>query len=170
MMTIMHNMMARMDSMPMTGDPDHDFAMMMRMHHQGAIDMANEELKSGNDDTVRAMAQKVITTQQAEITELSNFLASHAVEGPPNQTFMMEHMESMEKMMKANDLRVITGDADNDFLALMIDHHQSAIENSQSELKFGKHSEMKALAQRIIDEQKMEINDFQDQLLRLKPY
>jgi uncharacterized protein (DUF305 family) len=170
MMQIMHTMMDRMDSMPMTGDPDQDFAMMMRMHHQGAIDMANEELQRGNDAAIKAMAQKVITTQQAEINVLTTFLASHQVEGPPNEAFMMMQKESMAKMMKANDLRVITGDADNDFVALMIDHHQSAIENSQSELQYGKHEEMKTLAQQIIDEQKKEISDFQDWLLGNKPY
>jgi uncharacterized protein (DUF305 family) len=170
MMTIMHQMMARMDSMPMSGDPDDDFAMMMKMHHQGAIDMANEQLKSGDDATVKTMAQKVIASQQAEITELDAFMASHEVEGPPNHEFMMMHEASMEKMMKANDLRVITGDADNDFLALMIDHHQSAIENSQAELLFGKHPEMKAMAEQIIAEQQQEIMEFQDRLLAIKKY
>ncbi len=33
MMAIMHDMMMEMGQMQMTMDPDHDFAMMMKMHH-----------------------------------------------------------------------------------------------------------------------------------------
>lgn len=36
--------------MPMTGDTDHDFVSMMRMHHQQAIDMAQEEVRQGKVD------------------------------------------------------------------------------------------------------------------------
>ncbi|WP_246169352.1 DUF305 domain-containing protein [Rudanella paleaurantiibacter] len=46
---INHRMMTEMDKMKDTNDPDNDFSMMMRMHHQGAIDMSNEELKSGDN-------------------------------------------------------------------------------------------------------------------------
>src|SRR5690606_32681916 len=63
MMIIMHQMMDKMNAMQMTKDPDNDFAMMMKMHHQGAIDMANAELKSGTDATMKAIAQKMITAQ-----------------------------------------------------------------------------------------------------------
>lgn len=75
-MTIMHAMMEKMDAVPMTGDPDHDFAMMMRMHHQGAIDMAKENLKSGRNAEMRAMAEKMIQAQQREIAEFTAFLST----------------------------------------------------------------------------------------------
>lgn len=41
MMKAMQSGMNQMMSMKMTGDPDHDFAMMMKMHHQGAVEMAD---------------------------------------------------------------------------------------------------------------------------------
>ena len=43
MKAMMKDMSGKMSSMPMSGDPDVDFAMMMRIHHLGAIDMANAE-------------------------------------------------------------------------------------------------------------------------------
>ncbi len=46
-MTVMHDMNAKMDAMTMTGDADHDFVMMMTIHHQGAIDMSNKLLEKG---------------------------------------------------------------------------------------------------------------------------
>ena len=50
-------MSGKMTSMPMSGDPDVDFAMMMRIHHQCAIDMANAELSNGKGPQMKKMAK-----------------------------------------------------------------------------------------------------------------
>jgi uncharacterized protein (DUF305 family) len=52
----------------------------------------------------------------------------------------------------------------------MVDHHSSAIENSDAELKYGRQAVTKALAQQIIDEQKSEITMLQAWLLANKQY
>lgn len=170
MMNIMHTMMSKMDSMERTGDPDHDFAMMMKMHHQGAIDMSNEELNSGDNAQMRTIAQQIIDAQQAEIAIINNFLGSHQPGSMSSQEFEMESMMAMIKMMKANDLRVLTGDVDQDFASLMIDHHQSAIDNSKSLLDFGQTEEMRSLAMKIAEDQQGEIIELQDWLLGNKGY
>lgn len=170
MMQIVHTMTTAMDKMALTGDPDEDFAMMMIMHHQGAIDMANEQLKSGDDATIKTIAQNVINAQTAEKVVLTEFMNAHAVEGPSNEEFKMEIMSSMEKMNQAKDLRVITGDTDNDFAQLLITHHQSALEMADAELHHGKHPELVAMAQKMIEDQQMEIKELQEWLLKNKPY
>ena len=73
----MMGMMKNMESMKTTGDTDHDFATMMKMHHQGAIDMAQMELKSGKDASLKAMATKIIEAQQKEIKQFDQWLAKH---------------------------------------------------------------------------------------------
>ena len=73
--------MQQMQSMPMTGDTDRDFASMMKMHHQGAIDMAQAELKSGRDPKLREMAKKIIASQQQEIKEFDAWLRQHKQSG-----------------------------------------------------------------------------------------
>jgi Domain of unknown function (DUF305) len=60
-------MNAAMSSVPMTGNPDIDFATMMIHHHQGAIDMAKVELRYGTDSRLKRLAQEIIVTQQSEI-------------------------------------------------------------------------------------------------------
>ncbi len=57
-----------------SGDVDRDFAAMMVPHHQGAIDMAQMELKSGKDAKMRAMAKGIIKAQQKEIKEFDRWL------------------------------------------------------------------------------------------------
>ena len=65
----MNKMMAGMNIKP-TGDVDHDFTAMMIPHHQGAIDMAQAELRYGRNEQLRRMAQEIIVTQQQEIAAM----------------------------------------------------------------------------------------------------
>lgn len=69
--------MQKMQAMQPTGDTDKDFAMMMRVHHQQAVDMAKVEVQHGKTPELKAMAQKIIKDQQKEIAQLDNWLASH---------------------------------------------------------------------------------------------
>jgi uncharacterized protein (DUF305 family) len=62
-----------------------------------------------------------------------------------------------EKMMHGMNAPEYTGDADKDFVAHMIPHHQGAIEMAQAELKYGKDPELKRLARNIIKAQHDEI-------------
>lgn len=164
MMALKHQMMDKMMTIQMTKDPDNDFAMMMRTHHEGAINMANLELKSGKDEQLRAMAHTIIETQQAEIAQLNAFLQTHSPHlNDPEFDQMM--MMGMEKSSKESDLQVINGDTDHDFAILMIQHHQSAIENSRLVLLHGHEESMKQMAIKIIDEQEKEISELQDWLL-----
>lgn len=64
----------KMSSMQMTGNADMDFAMMMRIHHQGAIDMAEAELRDGKAPEMRKMAKEIIAAQKKEIAQLDRFL------------------------------------------------------------------------------------------------
>jgi uncharacterized protein (DUF305 family) len=171
MMSVMHDMRAAMDAMTMTDDADHDFAVMMKMHHQGAITMGNKELENGDDATIRSMAQTMIDMQQAEILELQDFLDSHTpVASAEGQMWGMEAMEAMDRMDKNADLEVLTGDADHDMAILMINHHQSAMDMAQSLLHHGHHEDLKAAATKMIEDQGKEINDLQDWLLENKNY
>jgi uncharacterized protein (DUF305 family) len=53
-----------------TGDVDRDFVEMMGPHHQGAVDMAQAELKYGLNEQLRRLAQQIIVTQQQEIAAM----------------------------------------------------------------------------------------------------
>lgn len=65
----MAKMMAEMDITP-SGDVDTDFVAVMAPHHQGAIDMAQAELRYGRNEQLRRLAQEIIVTQQQEIAAM----------------------------------------------------------------------------------------------------
>jgi DUF305 family protein family protein len=50
-----------------SGDSDRDFAAMMMAHHEGAVGMAQAELRYGHNEQLRRLAQEIIVTQQQEI-------------------------------------------------------------------------------------------------------
>ena len=67
--------MDSMQKMPMSGDTDKDFAMMMKMHHQQAVDMAQMELAHGKSPAMKAMAKQIIAAQKKEIAKFDQWLA-----------------------------------------------------------------------------------------------
>lgn len=72
-----HEKMKKDMAMTPSGDTDKDFAMMMIPHHQGAIDMAEVELKFGKDPALKEMAQKIIDAQKKEIEEFKKWQSEH---------------------------------------------------------------------------------------------
>ncbi len=66
-----------MAAAPMTGNPDGDFVGMMIPHHQGAVAMAETELKYGKDPELRRMARDIIAAQDKEIAQMQHWQAAH---------------------------------------------------------------------------------------------
>lgn len=163
LMDTMHAMMSRMEAMPKTNDPEIDFSKMMIMHHQGAINMANVELQSGSNDSLKRTAQKMITEQQAEIQQLNTILATLTVDNSDPE-FTMENMDNMTKGSKIADIQIITGDIDNDFATLMTGHHQTAIDNAAAYLHHGNNAQLKMMSNNIVMSQTKEIQELSDWL------
>lgn len=82
MMAGMRSMQQAMDRAPVDGDPDHDFVSMMTPHHQGAIDMAEVELRYGRDPELRRLAHDVVAAQKREIAEMDRWAAAHPAPAP----------------------------------------------------------------------------------------
>ena len=60
-------------AMPMTGNVDKDFAAMMSMHHQMAIDMVDVLQKYGSNPKLKAMGAKMKAAQTQEIKQQAAF-------------------------------------------------------------------------------------------------
>jgi uncharacterized protein (DUF305 family) len=66
-------------------------------------------------------------------------------------------MDADQKMMTDMHGMAMTGDADKDFVAMMIPHHQGAIDMAKVELQYGKDPQLRALAEAIVKAQEQEI-------------
>ncbi|MGH8778464.1 DUF305 domain-containing protein [Paraburkholderia sp.] len=74
----------------------------------------------------------------------------------PEAPFLAENDAAMTKMM--NDMTVSpSGDVDRDFVAMMVPHHQGAIDMAQAELRYGHNEQLRRIAQEIVVEQQQEI-------------
>jgi uncharacterized protein (DUF305 family) len=65
---------------------------------------------------------------------------------------------SMTTMDRSMRTAAMNGNVDHDFAAMMIPHHEGAIEMAKAELSFGKDKTMRRLAQEILVDQKSEID------------
>lgn len=70
--------------------------------------------------------------------------------------YLAENDAAMTKMM--GDMAVApTGDVDRDFVAMMVPHHQGAIDMAVAVLRHGRNEQLRRLAQEIIVTQQQEI-------------
>jgi glutaredoxin len=79
-------------------------------------------------------------------------MAMDSGHGAADQAFMAG-MAKMDREMKTP----MTGDADRDFVAMMIPHHRGAIDMARTELQYGKDPAMRQLASEIVKAQETEI-------------
>ncbi len=80
-------------------------------------------------------------------------------------SFMNDMDVSMKTMDHDMSAAPMTMNADHDFAAMMIPHHQGAIDMAKAELKYGKDPTLRRLAEEIIVDQKSEI-DLMDRWLK----
>lgn len=156
MMSVMNSMMGNMKAVPSTGNPDNDFAALMKAHHMGAIEMAQLEVARGADPQITGMAQKMIDDQQREVAAFNTFLTTHQAHGG-GDAFFKEAMKSMNDMKMEMDH---SGSIDKQFVQMMIPHHQSAVDMSKAYIRSGAHEEkLKTMANSIIASQEKEIGE-----------
>src|SRR5262249_34128129 len=70
--------------------------------------------------------------------------------------FMSENSAAMAKMMSAMKVGP-SGDVDADFVAMMVPHHQGAIDMAKAQLRYGRNEQLRRIAQEIIVTQQEEI-------------
>lgn len=84
-----------------------------------------------------------------------------------DQQGSMKMHDQMQRGSQQMQGMQMSGDADRDFMTMMRQHHQQAIEMAQTEIKEGKDATAKAFARKVIQEQEKEIKQL-DQWLAKK--
>ncbi len=93
---------------------------------------------------------------------------SHAHAVDPADPFASEMHQRMRAMMDAMDRAPMSGDPDRDFLAMMIPHHQGAVDMARLVLVHGRDPLVRQLAEEILASQTTEIASMRARLLTLK--
>ena len=88
----------------------------------------------------------------AALISAATSLAASPVEAP----FLVENHVAMKKMMAAMHITP-SGDVDTDFVAMMVPHHQGAIDMAKAQLRYGRNEQLRRIAQEIIVTQTQEI-------------
>ena len=84
------------------------------------------------------------------------------------RTFVQLMNDAMTVMDQGMSNAPMTGDPDHDFAAMMIPHHQGAVDMAKAELLYGKDPVLRRLAQEIIVTQEQEIDVMRMRLKQFK--
>ncbi|MGB3266108.1 MAG: DUF305 domain-containing protein [Microcoleus sp.] len=163
-----HNM--SMDLGPADADYDLRFIDSMKVHHQGAVNMAKEVLEKSKRPEMKKLANNMIADQNREINQMKEWRTNwypKASSTPMAYQAQMGHMmamtpEQMQSMMMSMDLGAADDQFDLRFLNAMIPHHEGALVMAEDALKKSKRPEMKKLSQEIITSQKQEIQQMKE--------
>jgi len=154
-------------------DADTQFAQMMIVHHQGAIEMGELAASKGSTPDVRALGQRIVAAQGPEIELMSGWLAQWGVPSPTaSDHSAMPGMEvgGMSQSNATDQLSGSTGTAfDREFLTLMISHHEGALQMAASEQAHGQSADARNLAAAITTSQTAEIEQMRGMLAALGP-
>ena len=86
----------------------------------------------------------------------SAFAAGAALTGNDEAGFLAENDKAMTKMMDDMSIKP-SGNIDDDFVAMMVPHHQGAIDMAEAELRYGHNEQLRRISQEIVVEQQQEI-------------
>lgn len=163
-----HNSMmnhSEMKSSPNAASAPYDlqFIDTMTMHHQGAIEMAKMAIAKTQNQELKAFAQKIISDQNREISEMKSWREKWFAGKPMAMNMEMDGMDDSMKGMDMKKLESLSGkEFDLEFINQMTPHHEGAVEMAKEALTKAEHAEIKTLSKQIIKEQEAEIKQMAD--------
>lgn len=114
--------------------------------------------------TLTAVSGKQASAQQPspskETKPMSSMPMNHTMpmaQGDADTSASSKAFKAADDKMMKDMMAPKTGNADQDFVASMMPHHQGAIDMAKVELQYGKDRELRKLAQGIISAQQREL-------------
>jgi uncharacterized protein (DUF305 family) len=142
-------------------------------HHAAAAAMARLELSRGSHPQLKALAQRIITDQNREITQMTGWLhtwygvtpAQAQDHAPAGLKRMAATMDAQMSTMTKRLTTVPRGSRfDQAFLTGMIAHHKMAAIEAGTVSGRADHPQLSALARQIVASQNTEITQMTDWL------
>ncbi|CCH51688.1 protein of unknown function DUF305 [Fibrisoma limi BUZ 3] len=149
----MRQMMDKIKKLQTTGDPDFDYAFRAKVHTQGAIDLLNQEIQNGKNDSLKQAAKTMLTTAQADMAAIDG-LIRQIKPNRPNQAFVQQQSRNTEamalKMQQGGAEDKLSDNFDKNFAILYQEHRQDAIDMANTYLQYGNNSALKSFAQQLV--------------------
>lgn len=144
-------------------DADVAFAQQMIPHHEQAVEMSQLAAKADTDPDVEALAEQIAGAQGPEISQMSGWLKQWSAPRDAGGGDMA--MDGMMSGSQMSDLGSLSGDAfATEWLTLMIQHHEGAVDMARTELADGQYGDAQRLARSIITDQQSEISQMKEML------
>ena len=158
-----NNMTKKIRSIKLTGNVDIDFANIMIEYHRGAVDLSLQEIKSGTDAGIKAIAKEIVRNQMDEQSKFSNIAkdTKHIKKTVGKNDELSEEMAKMNSTLNAIKM---TQNIDKDYVNLTIKHHENEIEIAKYEVSQGTNTKLKIMSQNIISDQTKGISLFKNWL------
>ena len=155
--------MANMPGMSnMTGNPDHDFLRMMSDHHKGLTLLAHEAVKRTDAVAVKEDARKMDRKQDAELDTMMTML-SEKYKDDYTPMVMASNQATADSLMKLPGSTYARG-----FLQAVISHHTDGIRMMDEYLPKLSDPAIKAMAQRMRNDQQKEVAQLRAKLAGIK--
>ncbi|MCL8251683.1 DUF305 domain-containing protein [Aeromicrobium fastidiosum] len=137
------------------GDADVAFVQQMVPHHEQAVEMADMAERADASADVKALAAQIEAAQGPEIATMKTWLDDWDVPSDHAGHDMGDGMMSDSDM---TGLAQLSGAAfDQEWLTLMIEHHEGAVAMARTELADGRDARAQKLARQVIADQQREI-------------
>ncbi len=156
----LQQMITKMKKLQSTGDPDFDYAFQAKIHTQGAQDLLKQEIQNGKDSSLKQMAQTLLTASAADVNLLDGAL-KEIKPTRPNQAFVQQQSRNLEamslKLQQTGASDKLSDSVDKNYMALMLDQRQDAIDMATNYLQYGKNSSLRTFAQQLVDKSKQQV-------------
>jgi uncharacterized protein (DUF305 family) len=149
------------NSAPLEGSPDVTFARDMIAHHTQAVDMAIRVRDRTTDPILKIFAIDIALGQTNQMGQMMAWLdlwnvSQNSLDAPMNGKGLMMGMATQQNVNSISSLPI--KDAEIEFLQLMIRHHQGGIFMAQDVLGKASSTQVKRLAQAVINAQNFDID------------
>lgn len=156
-MQCINDMMNSMMQQASTVSVDVDFLQQMIAHHKGAIAMANYEINHGDNKEMIQLAKSILNEQSSEVKMMNVWLKTSQSKSAIPREYKTAMDASMNKMMNNMIVDDTTNDEDKIFAAIMIPHHEAAIDMARAIMLYSANQQVTAYAKQLISNEQIEV-------------
>ena len=165
---MMDTMMIAMDAVGRGHSTDQEFILEMIPHHRGAIDMARYEIIHGKSFEMIQLAKSILAEQSSELSQMELWIKQHLATGEVPESPALEAFgQCMETMMAQMPSSGKLTNTDYAFAAVMIPHHQAAVDMAGIILTHGTDLQALAFAKGLVSNEQIEIEQMHSYLKKV---